>query len=98
MNNTSNTSIIIAASQNCPASTVFNVVKETEKAIQIQNQDIEARYAFPVWVPKSVIKSECLTVSDYAGTHSCKRNFFTAAIQRIADSGWKRVSLGLSCY
>ena len=91
-------SLIIAASQNCPTSAIFNVVKETEKAVQLQNADIEPRHAFPVWVPKSVIKSERLTISDYAGTHSCERSFFSAAIERIADKGWKRVSLGLSCY
>ena len=91
-------SIIIASSKNCPSSTVFEIVRETEKAYQLKNMDIAAKHAFPVWVPKSAIGCETIEINDYAGHVKVDRLFFKSSVERMMDKPWKRVALGLSCY
>lgn len=86
--------MIIATCKNNPTSTIFEVVKETEKAVQLKNCDISSKYAFPVWVPKRLIGEEKISVCGINVT----RLFFKPTVWKIMDTPWKRVALGLSTY
>ena len=93
-------SIIIALSKDCPSSTIFEIVKETEKAIQIKNCDINPKHAYPVWVPKSQIAVDTINVPKCGDMPAVtvKRNYFKASVFRMMDTPWKRVAIGFSCY
>jgi hypothetical protein len=93
-------SIIIASSKDCPSSTIFEIVKETEKAIQIKNCDINPKHAYPVWVPKSQIAVDTINVPKCGDMPAVtvKRNYFKASVFRMMDTPWKRVAIGFSCY
>jgi hypothetical protein len=86
--------MIIASCKNNPTSTIFTVVKETEKAVQLKNEDISSKYAFPVWVPKSLIGEDVISVCGI----TVNRLFFKPRLWDLLDMPWKRVALGLSTY
>lgn len=104
MSNTTTTtaaeSIIIASSKDCPSSTIFEIVKETEKAIQIKNCDINPKHAYPVWVPKSQIGVDTINVPKCGDMPAVtvKRMYFKPSVFRMMDTPWKRVAIGFSCY
>jgi hypothetical protein len=97
---TSEQYIYIATLKNCPTSTQFEIVNETEKAIQIKNTDINSKHAYPVWVPKSMIAKDIMSLpacGEFPAV-TVVRNYFRGSIVRIMDKPWKRVAIGLSCY
>lgn len=92
--------MIIAACKNSPTSTIFDVIKETEKAVQLRNKDIEQRHAFPVWVPKSMIAVDKFEVPAFgdAPAVTVERAYFKPVLWKLLSKPWQRVALGLSCY
>lgn len=99
-NTATDNSIIISQSKDCPSSTIFEIVKETEKAIQIKNCDIEPKHAFPVWIPRSQIGTDVINVPKCGDMPAVtvKRMYFKPSVFRMMDKPWKRVAVGFSCY
>jgi hypothetical protein len=92
--------MIIASCKNSPTSTIFDVVKETSKAVQLLNKDIPN--GFPAWLPKTCIGEDTTTfakgIIDATKDVTVTRLFFKPSAWRLADKPWKRVSLGMSVY
>jgi hypothetical protein len=92
--------MIIAPCKNSPTSTIFDVVRETPKAVQLLNKDISN--GFPVWIPKACIGEDKTTfakgIIDATKEVTVTRLFFKSSAWKIADKSWKRVSLGMSVY
>ena len=99
-NTTFGESLIIASSKDCPSSTIFDIVQETEKALQIKNADINPKHAFPVWVPKSQIGVDVINVPKCGDMPAVtvKRMYFKPFVHKMMDKPWKRVAIGFSCY
>jgi hypothetical protein len=97
---TSEQYIYIASLKNCPSSTQFEIVNETEKALQLKNTDIDSKHAYAVWVPKSMIAKDTMSLpacGEFPAV-TVERYYFKGSIHKIMDKPWKRVAIGLSCY
>jgi hypothetical protein len=98
--NTAAESIIIATCKNNPSSTIFQVVKKTEKALQLRNADINPKHAFPVWIPKSQIGRDIINIPKCGDMPAVtvERLYFKPRVWQMMDKPWKRVAIGISCY
>ncbi len=87
---------MIAICENAPSADMFEVLQETEKAIQIKALDIPEKKAFPVWVPKTAIKESKFTLAEFG---ECVRLYWSPWFRKTmqAEKPWKRIALRHSC-
>ena len=88
--------LMIAICENAPCADMFEVLQETEKAIQIKALDIPEKKAFPVWVPKTAIKDSKFTLAEFG---ECVRLYWSPWFRKTmqAEKPWKRIALRHSC-
>lgn len=89
--------LLVGICEGAPSAHGFRVIKETEKALQIECEDVEKKHRYPVWIPKSAISERKF---DLPGIGKVITLFWSPWFRAKMDreKAWKRVALAMTCY